>query len=436
MVISKLMRAWPLAESARRTERGLNTSSRERIHMSQPLDLTTVAGHRARTTFKDLWQAQLERWYAHPGLYRWSLSNPLTRWLTRRRTHKLFDLMSGFVHSQVLLACVRLDLFRALHHAPADLAELARRTKLAPSVLQRLLLSAVALGLLEQRSHGRYGLGPLGVPLAQHEGIAQMIEHNHLLYQDMQDPLHFLGDAWRGGMADYWPYAHAKSAPTPDANGVDKFTRYSELMAASQGFVVQEILSSYFFGEHRCVLDVGAGRGRFVCELAAHAPHLNFMMFDLPPVLSLARENLQVKGLSDRVSLCPGSFLDDPLPQGADLISLVRVAHDHPDAVVRQILQKAYDALPVGGSILLAEPMAQSEHEGGSNDASVDAYFHFYLLAMGDGRLRTPQELMDMMKAAGFTHVERVPNAMPIHAQILLGRKSKCLPVGIEKSVN
>jgi len=41
-----------------------------------------------------------------------------------------------------------------------------------------------------------------------------------------------------------------------------------------------------------------------------------------------------------------------------------------------------------------------------------------------------------MMKAVGFTHVERVPNAMPIHAQILLGRKSKCLPSNFEKSVN
>ena len=187
--------------------------------MSHPFDLPAVAGQGASAKFKDLWQAQLERWYAHPSLYRWSLGNPLTRWLTRRRTRKLFDLMSGFVHSQVLLACVRLDLFRSLHHAPANLAELARRTELAPSVLQRLLLSAVALGLLEQRSQGRFGLGPLGVPLAQHEGIAQMIEHNHLLYQDMQDPLQFLGNAWRGSMADYWPYAHAKPAGTPDAQG-------------------------------------------------------------------------------------------------------------------------------------------------------------------------------------------------------------------------
>lgn len=404
--------------------------------MSHPLDLATIAPSIAKPTWKDAWKAQRERWYASPSLYRWSLGNPLTRWLTRRRTRQLFDLMAGFVHSQVLLGCVRLDLFRALHHAPATLMELAHRTHLAPDVLQRLLLSAVALGLLEQRSHGRYGLGPLGVPLAQHEGIAQMIEHNHLLYQDMQDPVQFLGNAWRGGMADYWPYAHAKPEPARTANELDKFTRYSELMAASQGFVVHEILSSYFFNEHLCVLDVGAGKGRFVGELAAHAPHLKFMMFDLPPVLAQASEYLETKGLSDRVSLHPGSFLNDALPQGADLISLVRVAHDHPDAVVRQILQKAYDALPLGGAILLAEPMAQSEQEAAPADASVDAYFHFYLLAMGDGRLRTPQELMAMMKEAGFTHVERVPNAMPIHAQILLGRKSKYLPSYSEKSVN
>ena len=396
--------------------------------MSQPLDLAQLQAHTASASLKDAWQAKLERWYAHPGLYRWSLSNPLTRWLTRRRTRKLFDLMAGFVHSQVVLGCVRLDLFRALHQAPAPLDVLAARTGLPPAVLQRLLLSAVALGLLEHRSQGRFGLGPLGVPLAQHEGIAQMIEHNHLLYQDMQDPLQFLHNAWSGGMAEYWPYAHEKPATVMPASEADKFTRYSQLMAASQGFVVQEILSSYFFDEHRCVLDVGAGKGRFVSELAAHAPHLQFKMFDLPPVLSLARDNLQSKGLTERVSLHPGSFLDDPLPEGADLITLVRVAHDHPDAVVRQILKKAHDALPLGGVLLLAEPMAQPDAAAGQPEASADAYFHFYLLAMGAGRLRTPHELQTLMQEAGFTHVELVPNAMPIHARILLGANLSVYP--------
>jgi demethylspheroidene O-methyltransferase len=57
-----------------------------------------------------------------------------------------------------------------------------------------------------------------------------------------------------------------------------------------------------------------------------------------------------------------------------------------------------------------------------------DAYFHFYLLAMGSGRLRTPNELSQMMAQAGFTHIEEVPNAVPLQTQILVGRKSRCLP--------
>ena len=46
-------------------------------------------------------------------------------------------------------------------------------------------------------------------------------------------------------------------------------------------------------------------------------------------------------------------------------------------------------------------------------------------MAMGSGRLRTPAELTALMADAGFTHIERVPNPMPLHAQLLLGRKSR-----------
>ena len=105
------------------------------------------------------------------------------------------------------------------------------------------------------------------------------------------------------------------------------------------------------------------------------------------------------------------------------MITLVRVAHDHPDGVVKPLLQKIYNALPPGGTFLLAEPMAQSFSPGSAAGAQADAYFHFYLLAMGAGRLRAPEELMQMMQAVGFKQIQRLSNAMPIHAQLILGRK-------------
>jgi demethylspheroidene O-methyltransferase len=106
------------------------------------------------------------------------------------------------------------------------------------------------------------------------------------------------------------------------------------------------------------------------------------------------------------------------------LVTLIRIAHDHPDADVLTLLKAIHQALPVGGTLLLAEPMAQAP---GTRPLG-DAYFHFYLLAMGSGRLRTPNELSQMMAQAGFTHIEEVPNAVPLQTQILVGRKSQCLP--------
>jgi hypothetical protein len=76
--------------------------------------------------------------------------------------------------------------------------------------LERLLRAAAALRLVEERSGARWGLGPLGAPLLASPGIARLVEHNALLYEELRDPLALLrrpgGD--RGtALAEYWPYA-------------------------------------------------------------------------------------------------------------------------------------------------------------------------------------------------------------------------------------
>ena len=66
--------------------------------------------------------------------------------------------------------------------------------------------SAVALRLLAWRGDQRYGLGPLGAPIAAFPGIQAMIEHHATLYQDLQDPLALLRDGpQQPQMNCYWP---------------------------------------------------------------------------------------------------------------------------------------------------------------------------------------------------------------------------------------
>lgn len=396
------------------------------LHSTKPLlPLASSASWRDRLAMR------IDRWMTSPALYQWALANPLTRWMVRRRSTQLFDLMAGFVHSQVLLACVRLRLLDLVLAQPRTLAELAALTQVPAAGLQRLLDSAVSMRLLAVRGGERYGLGSLGAPVVAHAGIRDMVEHNATLYEDLRDPLALLRDPDQAHMHAYWPYTdHQAGAPQPKAPEA-QFARYSALMATSQRFVIDELLAAYPFSEHRCVLDVGGGMGGWVTALARHQPRLQLQLFDLPPVAALAREQIQRHGLAERITAFGGSFTEDPLPTGADLVTLVRVAHDHDDATVLTLLRAIQEALPMGGTLLLAEPMAQGEGQA----SSTDPYFHFYLMAMGSGRLRTPRALSELMSRAGFSQIELAPNPMPMHAQLLVGRKTRCFPLESTRSV-
>ena len=110
--------------------------------------------------------------------------------------------------------------------------------------------------------------------------------------------------------------------------------------------------------------------------------------------------------------------MTDPLPSGADIATLVRVVHDHNDDVVLRLLQAVRTALVPGGTLLLAEPMAETA----GAEAMGDAYFGFYLLAMGSGRPRSQAELVSLLQRAGFESVRPVRTRMPLQTSLLVAR--------------
>ena len=69
----------------------------------------------------------------------WASRFPLTRPLARRRARQLFDICAGFVYSQILLACVRLDIFTRLADGPQSPADISTATGLDTAACERLL---------------------------------------------------------------------------------------------------------------------------------------------------------------------------------------------------------------------------------------------------------------------------------------------------------
>lgn len=191
-------------------------------------------------------------------------------------------------------------------------------------------------------------------------------------------------------------------------------------MSASQPLVAQQVLDACALHGYRCLLDVGGGQGRFLIAAGQRHPGLRLMLFDLPAVVASATAAFAAFGLGERAQVHGGDFRRDALPAGADIASLVRVLYDHDDATALDILRAVHRALPPGGSLLVAEPMAGAP----GAPRMGDAYFGMYLLAMRGGRARSAAELTALLHRAGFEQVRERATPIPLQVGVIVCRRS------------
>lgn len=343
--------------------------------------------------------------------------NPLTRPVARRRAQALFDINAGFINSQVLAACLELKLLQRLREAPQDVSALATALEVDETRLTRLLEAASELDLLERRPGKRWGLGAQGAVLESDPGLLAMSLHHAALYRDLADPVSLLrGTEDETRLARLWAYAGTSE---PGSLQPAATREYTDLMAASQRMIAEQVLDAFDFTPFTSLLDIGGGSGAFVTAIGEAYPDLALGLMDLPAVIPHARAALQTTEPGERVQLHGGDFHTDPLPGGHDLLSLVRIVHDHDDEPVRRLLSRAFDALEPGGTLLIAEPMLGSHDRGGS----LGNYFRFYLMAMGSGRPRSAGTLKRFLGEAGFRKPRRHGTPIPLICDVLSARK-------------
>ena len=82
------------------------------------------------------------------------------------------------------------------------------------------------------------------------------------------------------------------------------------------------------------------------------------------------------------------------------------------------LLRVIRHTLPADGTLLIAEPISGVR----GAEPIGDAYFAFYLLAMGSGRPRTFARLKEMLGEAGFIDIALRPAAMSMLASVVTAR--------------
>jgi acetylserotonin N-methyltransferase len=146
-------------------------------------------------------------------------------------------------------------------------------------------------------------------------------------------------------------------------------------------------------------------------------PELRAVVFDLPRVIEVAREQVSRSGVASRVEFMAGDFFKDELPE-ADLFAVGRILHDWSDAKIDALLRKVYARLPAGGALLIGEKLLTEE-----KTAPVPALMQsLNMLVCTEGRERSLGEYRTLLEAAGFREIEGRMTGAPLDAVLALKR--------------
>lgn len=315
-------------------------------------------------------------------------------------TRATFNLVAGFVYAQTLSAMVSLDLFTRLSKGPVNSETIARESGLTVRSVEVIMTAAHAIGLVDRRRLG-WGLALKGAALVGRGGIAEMVVHHTHLYADLADPLALLRGEGPHELRAFWTYACGGKSGEGDPGP------YSRLMAASQEFVADAVLHNRVFRDARHLVDLGGGAGAFaVAALKCHEK-LTVTVADRADVVPMAEATLAAAHLEERGQTATVDFFSGGLSFDADTITLVRILHDHEDDAVAQLLARLARGSP-SARLVVVEPMADRRRPTG-----IDAYFPWYFMAMGQGRLRTFEEIRAALHAAGYGRVKRLKSRNP-----------------------
>lgn len=308
----------------------------------------------------------------------------------------------GFWASKTLLSAVEIGLFTELAAGPLSADDIGERFALHARARRDFLDALVALGFL-QRANGKYDNTP---------ETALFLDRNKLSYQGgmLEMANARLYPFWANLTAGLRSGEPQNEVKTGDPDLFDSLyadpSRLEQFLAGMTGLshgANLSIAQNLPWKDWQSFVDVGCAQGDLAVQIALARPHLSGVGFDLPPVGPIFDRYAERAGVGTRVRFVPGDFFRQPLPR-ADVVLMGHILHDWDLAAKRLLIQKAFDALPAGGALVVYDAIIDDDRCKNAFGLLMSLNM---LIETRGGFDYTGEECAGWMRQAGF-HTTRV----------------------------
>jgi hypothetical protein len=305
----------------------------------------------------------------------------------------------AFRASKTLLSAVELNVFTVLAAGPLNLKTLSDRLNLHARGTRDFLDALVALGMLVRDDNGCYANSAEAA-----------------LYLDRSKPTYVGGVLESAISRNYALWGSLTAAlrtgkPQSDLSMVTNFSGlyadetlrdgFVSTMTARTRPVAQALATKFPWASYGTLIDIGGAQGCLPVEIAQRYTNITGGGFDLPPLQPLFERYVEEHALSNRLRFYPGDFFNGPFPS-ADVLVLGRVLHNWDLETKKMLLNKAHDALPPGGALIVYERLIDDERR--VNVAGLLSSLQM-LLASNGGFDFTGADCIGWLREVGFRDI-------------------------------
>jgi hypothetical protein len=303
------------------------------------------------------------------------------------------DIITGSWRAQALYAATALNIPDLVAAGHTDSRALATTTDSTRDGIERLMRLLVSMGVFAGAERTGYRLTAVGETLRSDVdgSLRDMCQsYGEESYRAWGSVVSAIRTGQPGFRQAFGVSLHDYLATTPGAAA-----KFQRSMTAGSGFFA-DLTKVFDFSGCRVAVDVAGGGGLLLGTVLRECPDLRGVLFDLPHVVPIGRQQLADMVSPDRVDVVAGDMFEH-IPPGGDVYLLSRVLQDWDDARCLELLGNCRAAMAGSARLLIIERVIP---EDGS--AILPLLWDLHLLVMAGGRERPLAGYRSLLAEAGL----------------------------------